>query len=101
MSGSQLHLSRPCRLVAAGACVVLTVLLAGGSAPLVAQQPVSHGLHAGPDAPPPASLSQTAPAPLFAASWMNKIGVYLSNQANVVRFCVLVMALALFIMLKK
>jgi hypothetical protein len=52
-------------------------------------------------AAPFVAAASVAPTPLFAFLGLEKYTLGLTNRTNIVRFCTCVMALALFIMLKK
>jgi hypothetical protein len=103
MSDTSLYPSHPCqgshslaggRL--AGFCFVLLLLL-------VPVRPASGATPAPPaQAAPVVTSTPLVQTPVFAFLGLNKLmaGVT-ADRTNVVRFCVLVMAVALFIMLKK
>jgi hypothetical protein len=79
----------------AGFCLVLLLLLA--CAPPAKGGTEEHLAAAAPLAAP-AEIAQT---PVFAILGIKQYLLTLNNRANIVRFCMCVMALALFIMMKK
>ncbi len=79
----------------AGCCFVLMLVLVSAQparasmpAPLAAAVPI-------------AAVAGITPAPVLGFLWLEKYSAVLTTRANILRFCMCVMALALFIMLKK